>query len=163
MVQNCIIACLLVCTAKDNFMVPRSIGMLALLGLSLCVFSAGCDSGGPQLGTVTGKITLDDKPMFGVVVTFVPEGGSASYGVTDKNGVYTLMFTDTKAGAMVGSHKVTLESPRLSREEIAEMKAEGQEAPPEISAVPRKYSGDAALTAEVKKGKNTIDFPLTSK
>jgi hypothetical protein len=144
-------------------MAHRWLALWALFCASFCVVNVGCDSGGPQLGTVTGTITLDDKPMFGVVVTFVPEGGSASYGVTDKNGVYTLMFTDTKAGAMVGPHKVTLESNRMSREEIAEMKAEGQEAPPEVSPVPRKYSGGTALTAEVKSGKNTIDFPLTSK
>ena len=113
------------------------------------------------MGLVTGKITLDDKPMFGVLVTFVTDGGSASYGVTDQNGVYNLMFTDTKAGAMLGNNQVTLESPRLSREELAEMKAEGQTAPPEITPVPAKYKN--SLTAEVKKGKNTIDFELKSK
>lgn len=132
------------------------------LGLC-CLGLVGCGDGGPALGLVEGKITLDGKPMFGVVVTFTAEGGSASYGVTDKNGDYSLMFTDDKAGAMVGKHKVTLESPRLSRSEIEEMKAEGQELPPEVLPVPKKYQGDGALTAEVERGKNTVNFELTSK
>ena len=134
----------------------------ACAGLGI-LMALGCQPSGPELATVTGKITLDGKPMYGVVVTFTAEGGSASYGVTDTQGVYTLMFTDTKAGAMVGTNQVTLESPRVSPSELEELKAQGQEIPAEVAPVPRKYSATGALTAEVESGKNTIDFELTSK
>ena len=43
------------------------------------------------------------------------------------------------------------------------MRAEGQTVPEQTKLVlPKKYREPGALTAEVKSGRNTIDFPLTS-
>jgi hypothetical protein len=126
---------------------------------------AGCGDGGPALGKVTGKITLDGKAAPGILVTFVPEsGGSPSYGVTELDGQYKLMFTDDKDGAIVGKHKVTLEvQKRPSKDEIEDFKAQGLNVP-EYTPVklPKKYRSDGALSAEVAKGKNDISFELTS-
>jgi hypothetical protein len=126
---------------------------------------SGCDSGGPPLGKVTGKVTLDGKPAPGIVLTFVPEsGGSPSYGVSDGEGKYVLKFTDDKDGAMIGKHKVTLESqPGLSKEEMAEMKASGESVPDFTPAsLPKKYRGDGTISVEVNRGNNDIPIELTS-
>lgn len=135
-----------------------------LLGVGLLVVAVGCSDGGPGLTTVTGTITLDGKPMPGVLVTFAPLAGSPSYGKTDVQGKYELWYTDDKKGAMLGKHDVMLEVQKLSASEIAEMKAEGQtvDTSPTIP-IPRKYLGANALSAEVVDGQNEIDFELTSK
>jgi hypothetical protein len=140
-----------------------------LCGLSFCCLSlVGCGgTPGPELGEVTGKVLLDGEPVVGATLTFIPEGpnGSPSYGKTDANGVYTLNFTNVKSGAMIGRHEVSVESGKqLSKADIEDLKAAG-ETVPEVSSVkvPKKYKGKGALTAEVKAGKNTVDFALDSK
>jgi hypothetical protein len=132
---------------------------------SVLVFTAmvGCGSDGPELARVQGKVTLDGKPVQGAVVTYVPVGGTASYGKTNSKGEYQLMFTDSKYGAMIGSHSVELEVKRIPASELKEMKAEGQEVPTEFVDIPKKYRKAGALTAEVKRGSNEINFDMTSK
>jgi hypothetical protein len=125
------------------------------------LIAAGCSDEGPELAEVTGKVTLDGQPLRGVNLVFKPQGGSPSYGTTDANGEYRLYFTRNKTGAMPGSHTVEISSLKLSKEEIAEMKASGQEVPDTVD-LPRKYSTAGTLTAEVQRGRNTIDFELTS-
>ena len=74
----------------------------------VCLVVIGCGPGGPELGTVTGKVTLDGKPVTNGLVTFAPVAkGGASIGKTDANGQYELLFVDRK-GALLGQHKVTV-------------------------------------------------------
>jgi hypothetical protein len=117
------------------------------------------------LAEVSGIVTLDGKPVPGATISFFPESeeGSPSYGGTDLNGMYNLMFTMDKNGAMLGKHRVEIETHKISADEAAEMRAEGQEVPTQHVSIPKKYREPGALTAEVKPGANTIDFPLTTK
>ncbi len=142
--------------------------MLTLVRTFVCAMAgllvlAGCSDGGPQLATVTGVVTVDGKPVPNAVVTFIPTGGSTSYGKTNAEGKYELMFTDTKFGAMIGKHNVELEVRRYSAGELAEMKAAGESVATGFVAIPNKYKAAGALTADVKEGSNTINFELTSK
>ncbi len=73
------------------------------------------------------------------------------------------MFTDTKYGAMLGKHTVSIEVSKLSKGEIEEMKAPGMDVPSSEVTLPKEYKKPGALTAEIKKGKNKIDFELKSK
>jgi hypothetical protein len=125
---------------------------------------AGCGSSGPELADVTGKITLDGEPLPKVGVVFRPvgEGRSPAYGGTNKEGVYTLLFSRDSRGAMPGDYEVDLEVTRYSKSEIEQMKAEGNEPPPPVT-LPKKYRQPGALKASVKPGPNTIDFALESK
>lgn len=127
-------------------------------------FCVGCGAGGPEVADVTGTVTLDGNPVPGAAVTFHPEaaGGSPSYGVTDDQGKYKMMFTMDRSGAMLGKNWVEIEVPKLSKSEIEEMKANGQTPPPRLQ-IPKKYKEQGALTAEVKSGANDIPFALTSK
>ncbi len=135
---------------------------LLVIGCGLLSFS-GCGSDGPQLAEVAGTVTVDGKPIPNAVLTFIPTGGSTSYGKTDAQGKYKLMFTDSKSGAMLGTHNVEIEVKRYSKDEVNEMKAAGLEASSEFVPIPKKYKQPGALTADVKKGGNTIDFTMTSK
>jgi hypothetical protein len=121
--------------------------------------AVGCGTDGPVLADVTGTVTLDGKPLQGAVVTFAPEKeGSTSYGMTDAEGNYSLMYSRDKSGAMVGKHNVSVETERLTAEDMAE----GVPVP-EFVPVPEKYKQPGALTANVEGGDNDIDFDLTSK
>ncbi len=99
-------------------------------------------------------MTLGGQPLADAMVTFSGiEGGSPSTGRTDSSGNYTLVFTKGVNGAEVGSHIVT----------ITTAKAANDDPPtPEVpEKVPLKYrEGPGVLKAEVKRGSNTIDFPL---
>lgn len=135
------------------------------LTVLVVICMAGCGSDGPELSDVSGKVTIDGQPVQGVVLTFVPDaaGGSPSYGKTDAAGIYRLMFTATKYGAMPGSHRVEMNITKMSKDELAEMRAAGEEVPEQNVQIPRQYQQPGALTATVSSGRTEIDFALTSK
>ncbi len=128
--------------------------------LSLCVLSlalaAGCGSGDrPELGDVSGRVTLDGKPLAGVEVLFGPEAGRTSAAMTDEDGYYTLHYLPDVEGAQLGKHRVVIQS-YLEDESDPETLANF------VEIIPSKYNTRSELTAEVKEGSNTIDFPLES-
>ena len=120
-------------------------------------FVSGCGSrGGPPLGMVTGTVTLNGEPVSGVNVVFVPEDqGSPSYGGTDENGVYRLMFNQKRAGAELGTHHVLIEN----REQETDDSGKPIDDTP-IVKIPKKYQQPGELTADVGSGRNNIDFDL---
>ncbi|MDR1140481.1 MAG: hypothetical protein LBL62_02235 [Planctomycetaceae bacterium] len=87
---------------------------LILLGfiVFLAVLCIGC--GDPNMGYVTGKVWIDDKPAEkGLIVRFQPQasGSSPSSGVTDNNGKYEMHFSITKKGVQTGLCKIIVEYP----------------------------------------------------
>lgn len=140
---------------------PFALLNITLLSFSLVLLS-GCGGGSdtPPLGTVSGVVTLDEKPLADAEVTFQPETGRPSLGKTDSQGNYTLAYTVNDNGALIGPHKVIITT---AVEAFSDETGGGQdrEARPEI--LPPKYNAQTTLTAEVKSGANTIDFPLKSK
>lgn len=113
----------------------------------------GC--GGQQFGRVSGQVTLDGKPLSDIAVRFEDEGGSAAIARTDPSGHYELQYTVDQMGAPVGKHKVTIFTPAPISE------GTGERAKAEI--VPAKYNAKSTLTQEIKPGKQTCNFELTSK
>jgi hypothetical protein len=98
-------------------MIQRFAFALALpAALSLTL--AGC--GEPyQVAPVSGKVTLDGKPLANVRVVFQPSGGKnsaetgpGSSGVTDAQGQYALKTISAKPqpGAVVGPHTVQFDA-----------------------------------------------------
>ena len=120
--------------------------------VAVCALLAGCKSDRPTLGTVSGTVTLDGRPLPRAVVTFIPEtDGRASMGTTDDEGRFELVYLREERGAIVGEHRVRIR--KIPTEE------EGRVANP----LPRKYDASTELTASVQKGENTIDFELSSR
>lgn len=128
--------------------------------VAILAFLSGCGSGtGPQLGTVTGTITLNGEPAAGVHVTFIPEdSGSPSYGGTDEDGVYRLMFNQKRVGAELGRHKVVIQTPEPQTDDSGNLLQ-----PLPSLKVPGKYQQPGVLTAEVSPGHNEVDFELDSR
>lgn len=140
----------------------------------VCLASVGCGPDGPELGTVSGTVTMDGQPLNNVLVTFMPEaGGRSSTGKTDSSGKYTLMRLEQK-GAEIGSHKVsvtTLQVAEAAEEVGSDSDAYMKQAMGDPSAydnatvseaIPAKYNISTELVEEVTSGGNTIDLELTS-
>jgi hypothetical protein len=133
--------------------------------LLLTVLALGC--GDRNVGSVSGRVTLDAKPLANAHVRFQPVGGGTahagmgSYGTTDANGDYTLSFMDGKgSGAVVGKHRVriTVGSPGSD----ASRDDRPRKAVP--NPVPDKYNTNSTLEVEVHAGANAgVNFDLTTR
>lgn len=122
------------------------------------LMAVGCDRG-PKIVPVTGKVTLDGKPMPFKSVYFFPDRsaateGNGAGGYTDADSNYYLMSnaggaTSDKRGAQPGTYRVTVAEPAIPIDENSFTKA-----------VTTTAAGDAPAAAIVlsptKKGKASI-------
>ncbi len=121
---------------------------LCLLGALL---ASGCEPAKrPALGTVTGTVTLDGRPLPDALVLFTPEGpGRTAQGRTDADGRYALVYLRDIAGATLGPHTVQI------------ITADDEEAGAE--PLPDRYHAKSELSAAVQPGGNAFDFDLSSR
>jgi hypothetical protein len=136
---------------------------LAVAVTLLSMAPAGC--GGPkhEFAEVTGKVTLDDQPLPGVMVRFYPLSDAAEQlpyatAMTDDAGVYRLTSQTGEPGALVGRNRVVVHWP--SRDLL---EAEGRRPPTASQRIPLRYTvaADSPLEFEVKGGgPQTFDLPL---
>lgn len=84
-----------------------------------CFLLAGCNGPEYELAPVSGRVTMDGKPLAEVIVRFQPiaersdqpNPGPGSFGTTDQDGRYRLRTIKPDAeGAVVGTHRVYLSS-----------------------------------------------------
>ncbi len=131
----------------------RLVGLLvvaaALLGW------IGCGGETLDLGTVTGTVTLDGEPLEGAEVVFQPEAGRPSYGETDSQGRYRLMFASQQPGAQIGSHRVMISTFDVVLDEDDQATEIPERLPP-------RYHRESELREEVAPGENVIHFDLQS-
>jgi hypothetical protein len=119
----------------------------------VCV--AGC-SNEPRVVEVSGVALYEGKPVPNLLITFEPDGGRPSWGITSAEGRFTLEYTATEKGAMVGTHKVTAVYRAATPDD--EMSGKGQT--PAVKAVQAKY-GDAAKTPmrlEIKQPEKNLEL-----
>jgi len=144
----------------------NSLWSVLAMGVLLVVGGCGSSRDRPPLGKVSGTVTMDGNPLVGVVVSFSPQGGRTSSGVTDANGKYELTYAHGVKGAQVGKHTVHISSQGGERgggnpnEEKGASNA--QKADYFKGEIPAKYDQKSTLTASVAAGSNTIDFKLES-
>jgi hypothetical protein len=91
--------------------------MAVLAAGTLILVPAGC--GGSPYAKVAGVVTVDGKPYRNAIVSFQPLGtannpnpGRGSSALTDENGRYTLTTDDGRSGAVVGKHRVRIQTKR---------------------------------------------------
>jgi hypothetical protein len=136
-------------------------GVLRVLAVGMCatVFT-GCGNG---LATVEGTVTLDSQPVGGAgiygTVTFSREsGGAPGVGTIDQSGHYELQ-TGSRNGVEPGDYMVAVSVKRVEP-------PVNRDALPKATPIsPEKYASAAqsGLRADVKPGRNSIDFALSSK
>ncbi len=131
--------------------------------LVVVCFAAGCSSGAtdvPDLGRVTGKVTLGGEPLANAKVRFQPPDGRSAEGITNAQGVYTLQYNISLAGAKVGLNDVYITTETEGHTETLPGDDDGKWVEGAPEQVPARYLQPGALTAEVKAGSNTFDFAL---
>jgi hypothetical protein len=123
---------------------------LRIAQVVLVTVLAGCGQTGPDVAAVSGRVTLDGRPLASADVSFQPDGAQrASSGRTDADGRYQLMYKRGQPGALVGEHTVRIS---VSRELVRN--------PPRI---PARYDTQSELRREVKAdGENVFDFELST-
>lgn len=136
--------------------VPRR-AVLVAVGLSLLL--AGCSARSDvTLAPVSGRITLDGKPLSRAQIVFAPLGtrGGPAFAVSDRLGNYELQYTHEKKGAVVGKCQVRIKTAlRLPDDE-------GEEFPTEPEVVPAMYNSESKLEVEVVPDGGPYDFALRS-
>ncbi|MCH7726217.1 MAG: hypothetical protein IH991_07035 [Planctomycetes bacterium] len=125
---------------------------LALAILSVCVMN-GCgdaEDEGPPLNKVSGKVTLDGKPVKKGNISFDNFEKGQGINVEIVNGSYEMQCP---AGVFTVSITATEETGEPADET-------GQKPTREI--IPEKFNDNSELKKTVKTGEQTIDFPLKS-
>lgn len=138
--------------------------------LSLSMWGCGPSSDQPELGLVTGTVTLDGEPLQRVAVVFSPDNGRPARGRTDLSGKYELTYIHDTMGTKVGHNRVEIAPSEEDEQEEEEQATAGETIstakPPamrEKPKVPARYNTKSILEADVKPGKNVFDFKLESK
>jgi hypothetical protein len=107
----------------------------------------------PPLGSVSGTVKLDGKPLANATIRFIPlddsgrmdrKGASAALGLTDDSGHYRLIYVKDIMGAAVGQ----------SRVEIQARDDSGRD------RVRREFNAQSTLQREVKSGSQVLDFDV---
>jgi hypothetical protein len=142
------------------------VGRFLTLTLLLLV-AAGC-SKNYKLAPVSGRVTMDNRPLANAKVSFYPTGGGKDLpyasGTTDEQGNYKLeAFAGGRAGAgaVVGENRVMISVSKISgTKKIANPKELSQG----LDLVPAKYNTDSELKCTVPpEGKQDANFDLKSR
>ena len=133
---------------------------LLVLSAALAITPMACSRSGPELASVTGKVTYQGKPVMKGTVSFVatePSRRNAT-GLLDPNGMYKLQTEEPGDGAELGDYDVTIFS---HDEPILDYTPKEPVKPKPL--VPTKYESPktSGLKRTVKSGSNTMNFELT--
>jgi hypothetical protein len=136
-----------------------------VLGTAL-LLAPGCAN--QKFAPVSGKVTLNGKPLANATVSFNPippdgsiESGPSSVGITDQNGAYTLRVTLKQPGAVVGKHRVSILA--MSAQVNSDSDAPVAPSAGPRNVLPGRYSEKTKLTCEVPSGgTDHADFELSS-
>lgn len=146
--------------AKQCSTIACTAGLMAALVLT----PAGCGGGdGPEMGRVTGTISLDGQPLTKGVVNFQPvASGNPANGTIGPDGTYSLTTFEPGDGAQVGNYLVTVS---VRDEKKVQNFIPKTPPPPPKSYIPVKYESPktSELSTQVKPGLNPISFDLKSK
>ena len=129
-----------------------------------------CGTAPPRVAKVSGRVTLDGKPLSKASVTFAPMAtkerpnpGPTAQGMTDEDGRYQLSLgTDAAtAGAVVGKCRIFVTT--LLSDPLLDDRDAGGPRPKMRDRVPDKYKLGTELTFDVPPGgTDKANFDLTS-
>lgn len=141
------------------------------LSAAICVSFVGCGGGGPDdmpdVGQVTGTITIDGQPAANLMVTFQPTAGRPSYDTTDEAGKYELQYNADTKGAKIGSNLVTISTADGGGENYEDGNSGKEKSLEDADAIPASYntlaSDNAEMTVDVKAGANEFNWDVKTK
>lgn len=131
---------------------------LACLGLMSMV---GCVRG-PALAPVSGRVTLDGKPLEFGGVMFQPDAGPAALAAIGPDGRFTLRYMGKADGAVIGRNRVVVTA--YECEQPGYRPKPGSEAQTGRSLVPERYASVTTtdIMIDVHPGMGDVDVALSS-
>jgi hypothetical protein len=153
---------------------PRTIWRIRLpfVVLGATVLIVGCGHG---LRDVSGKVTMNGKPLTNTIIYFLPEKGPLAQSQLDAEGRYRLTTVGKGYGVLPGRYRVYLavmpsEEDVLAKSQLKESDFVAGKAPPppQVARIPAEVSRYySALTTdwvrEVTTSSNEFDFDLSAK
>jgi hypothetical protein len=128
---------------------------VALVGL----VPLACGPTGPEMATISGKVTYNGKPVPKGTITFIPvaQGGRNAVGVIASDGSYALQTEKPGDGALLGDYNVTISA----HDEAVLDYIPSKPVEPKLLA-PAKYENPKTtdLKATVKRGASPVNFDL---
>lgn len=155
------------CSARESCLMSEFDKVPPVLVCLIClsfVLLAGCDGSdapeGPSLSDVTGKVLLNDEPLVGTDLAFVPTGTTEGIGGsvrTDDSGSFQgVLYARGGTGLPMGTYKVTISkrlmpdgSPVAADDETPAIESPAQETLPPYYSNPEK----SKLEVVVEEGK----------
>jgi len=125
----------------------------------------GCAKNGPEVVSISGKVTRNGNPYPNVFLNFEPEKGRPSWAQVDAEGKYTAKYDGTQDGAVTGKHTVWISyRAKDPREEMIEKGfAMGKSSrPKDMGTVLTKF-GDRETTPliiEITKPESNLEIKL---
>lgn len=111
----------------------------------------GCSRPTLKTAQVKGRVTVGNRPLQDIQITFIPNEGRPATGITDADGNFSLSTLSSNDGAVPGKHLV-----RFSFSATAD-EGDSSAPPPESVPLPfhAKYASKrtSGITAEVLEGK----------
>jgi len=155
-------------------MMRLSPSLIGFFGLAIATFT-GCS--GPAYVPVSGRVTLDGKPVADAVIFFQPIGGTDGDGAgvgssakTDADGRFTLQAStpNPTPGALIGKHRVRIGDGKAASaainpdsDAVNPMGKMQPKAPKDT--IPAKYNTESTLEFDVPAGGTTnANFDLKS-
>lgn len=134
------------------------------IAIAALVLVAGCSRQMP-VHPVSGRVTLDGRPLVDAQISFRPQQGPGAFATLDTEGRYRLSTRSSGDGAVAGEHIVTLSQVTVGLVLEPDQPPRLEKPTPGAVPVPERYvsAETSDLRATVKPGSNTFDFDLSSK
>ncbi|MCA9081100.1 MAG: hypothetical protein KDA58_11115 [Planctomycetaceae bacterium] len=126
-----------------------------LLGLFCLSFTLGCGKSGPQLNSITGKVSLGGTPVEDGTIIFTPQEGDA-VGLPIIGGQYEV---PAERGLLAGKYRVQIHWAKPTGKTKVDPD-NGDEVPVTEEGMPAEYNENSTLEAEIQSGRNVVDFDL---
>lgn len=148
---------------------PICLGLFIVIGCGRNGLEPDYDKLG--LVEVSGRVTLDGQPLAGVQVVFEESQFIYSYGDTDQEGRYQLMFDSRKSGIMPGKKTVRFRPRTISEAEGGGAGKAGagetESDDPDVSSgglppIPDCYKRGSKIQVEVTPSTKSFNFSLKS-
>ena len=134
---------------------PR-IYLATFLCLLCALLATGCSDDGRR--SVSGTVTLDNEPVSGGSILFLPTSEGGYKGAEDIiDGKYAI---PAERGLLPGKYRVEIRWAKPTGKQIPSGDP-GIMTDERLEAVPAKYHTASALTVEITAGENKHDFALT--
>jgi hypothetical protein len=125
------------------------------------LLAVGCaDKNANVRGSVTGRVTLDGSPLAKGAITFEPTAGTRgpAAGGEIVNGRIDIPVAK---GPAIGNNIVRVTAPQPTGRQVPGGTT-GELVDEIAETVPKRYNTATTLQAEIKKGRNEINFDLTT-